>query len=63
MSDKEIVEGEQKALIHKEQWTVPTCPLWSQTARRIKGFILTGEAERRLSSKIALGQKGGRRGR
>lgn len=63
MSDKEIIEGEQNEPIHKEQWMVPTSPLWSQTPRRIKGFILTGEAERRSNSKIALSQKGGRRGR
>ena len=63
MSDKEVIEGEQKALIHKEQWMVPTSPSWSQTPRSIKGFILTGETERRLSSEIALGQKGRRRGR
>ena len=62
MNGKEIIEGEQKALIHNEQWMVPISPPWSQTPRRIKGFILTGETERRLSSKIALGQKGGRGG-
>lgn len=52
MSDKEIIEGEQKALVHRVPWIVPTSPSWPQTPRRIKGFILTGETEGRWNSKI-----------
>lgn len=62
MSDRDDIRRAKTILTHR---TVDGAYLsiMIPNARKIKDFILTGETERRSSSKIALGQKGGRRKR